>query len=182
MAITYSDVAGLGGKKNQGGLKQFFYWAPKDTFASIAAVPAAPTTFDQLVEIATDHTFNTGGKFYKIYCTMDKGEFEAPAAGEHDGLVWAPTAKVFIPGDDPVNLGLVSQMMRDYGIFLFPGITEQMASRFYQIGIEDMWGYAKPSFNAGKNRDGLKGTEIEITSNQPDPIIYSGAIQLTPAP
>lgn len=180
MPITYADLLGPTGDNNIGGTKQFFLWAPKDDFTTIAKVPNPPVNMNDLVEIADDHTFPIDKGFVKIYCTMDRGELNENIQGERDGYSYKAEAKAFYPGDDATALGTFAQMKNQQGIVLIPLIQSDGSEKYMQIGIEDLWAEVKGNFGAAKNAEGVKGTELMIESNQPVPYIYSGNVTLLP--
>lgn len=182
MAITYMDLVGPdGGEINQGGIKDFIYWAPKGDLDTIAALPAAPANLSELVEITADHVFKSTKKMWKVYCTQDRGNLEAAITGDIDGKGFNPQLTIFYPGVSTDALGFVSQWIRDAGICWIPMIGAGGSNIFFQLGIEDLWARVSAGqFGAAKNSEGVRGTELTIMSYQPNPIIYSGALTLTP--
>lgn len=176
--MDYADLTGPDGTEdNMGGTKQLVYFAPVRDFLSIKKPPASPTTLADKVKITTDHTFNTGKCFQKLYVTLDSGSLDSELQGERDGKSFKNKFKMFYPGSDEEIMGFVAQAKNDRMIYLVP----MPDGKVRQVGSEDFHAETLPKFMTGTNGGGRRGYEIEVESMAPNEYLYSGVISLTPA-
>lgn len=163
---------------NQGGTQTVIYYGWEHHFLAIQTPTASPTTVADPVKITTDHTFNTGKKFNKLYVTLDTGQVDYESTGETDAHGYKPMFKGFCPGDTDDLHGLMARMKNFKGIFLIP-VTD---GKIHQLGSKGLPALFKPKYSTGTLSQGKRGYEIEIMAYATKPYIYSGNIQLTPAP
>lgn len=177
MLINYVDVPGKADEAvNMGGTKQWIAYAPVRDFL-VMQTTTPSTTPDSTVDITTTHTFITGRCMKKLYCTIDKGQAGNVGQGEIDGKSWAQSAKIFIPGADSLSLGTANIMQNDRLIFFIP----MPDGTVLQIGSADFYASIDAKFGTGTNKTGIRGTEFDISSMQPAPLVYKGTLNFTPA-
>lgn len=177
MALSYAPIAT---KKNKGsGVSDFFYWSPFSSFAAngIKCPPAAPTTNEESVTVADDHTFTVDNGFLKVQGSPSKNMFEASFIGEQGSLKMMASLKVFLPGSEDSLHAAISLVMNEPLIVLVK--DSNCADDFwYQLGCDCAGAYIAPEggFKSGTNADGVKGYEITIKYPTNAVLKYTGAI------
>ncbi len=182
MPISYSDLDAPDGQKdNMGGFTQQLFFAPVNDFLVIQTVVSNPTTFDQLVEIATAHTFKTGKCFLKGYCTMDRGKQDNKIQGDTDGKSFRIEGEFFLPGSLPKAHGFAAAAKNERFILLMEQIDSD-SSGHLQVGTEMLPAKIDPEFTVATNASGVRGHVFKYYANTPRQYIYTGAVSTTPAP
>lgn len=180
-AINYAILAGPeGGADNMGGLTSRAFLASIKDFLVIQKPISNPTTFSHLVDISTAHTFNVGKCFKKIYCTMDKGKFDAKTQGDTDGKSFKLEGEIFYPGSESEAHGFAAQSKNDNFIVL-EEMPDSEDSGYIQIGTEQFPCKISPEFTVGTNASGTRGYIFKFEAMARRVYIYKGAISLTPA-
>ncbi len=170
----YGNQTGpTGVNSNMGGTKMKIFWAPIDSFTTIADLPSAPATAADYSTISANHVLGAGKAWNEMYCTLNKGEQDDTLQGEIDGRSYKQTAKLFYPGTEQAALGIMNQVMNDKVIVLVP-----LANGAYkQIGSEDFPAELVCSaYKSGTNSGGINGMEIAVESMGPKMLIYAGTI------
>jgi hypothetical protein len=181
--MDYADLNGPNGTEdNMGGLTQRMYFASKSTFLSIKTPIAVPVTLGDLVDIPTAHTFNSGGCFKKLYCTMDKGKMEAKGQGDTDGKSYKQEFEVFLPGSLSAAHGFAAQCKNDNFICLLEMPDSSVANGYLQVGTEMFPAKIEPEFTTSTNSAGVRGYTFKGHAMANRNYIYKAAISLTPAP
>ncbi len=182
MPFTYAAITGNNGAENPGGIGTYVYYAPTSDFITIqqpATLPAASTAAEA-AEVTANHVFASGKKFHKFYCTQKKGKGSHDNTAEIDASGGFSNLDLFVPGVDPTVQGLLRKMKAEDGlVFLVPMADGKML----QLGITDFPAKLENfKFGTADNGGGVRGTDVKVTAFQMSPIIYSGTVQLTPAP
>lgn len=179
--VDYTNLAGPNGQEdNLGGSQQKLYYAPIRDFLAIQAPVGLDTAISdtELVNISTDHTFQTGKNWLTMYTTEDKGIADYELQGDADGKSVKPVAKAFYPGATEQILAFIAKAKNDQFIFLMPLADGTVL----QLGSEQFPARINPKWTSAQNSTGVRGAELEITQVVASaPIIYSGQIVLTPA-
>lgn len=176
---TYDDLAGpSGGNSNAPGVASVGYYAPISTFATIEALAAAPASLTEECVIAADHVFATAGRFYKIHITETKGQLMGESVGDRESRGFNPKVTIVCPASDKAAIGFANVAKRDKYMFL---IKQSGSGHYHQIGTEEHPAEVMPSHDSGTNDSGGNYLTFEVSSYQPNLIIYEGAISLTPA-
>lgn len=182
MAIAYSDIDAPDGQKdNMGGFTQRAYFAPVEDFLVIQKPVSNPTTFEQLVEIATAHTFKSTKCFLKIYCTMDRGKLENKVQGETDGKSFRTEGEIFVPGSEAKAHGFAAAVKNGRFIILLEQ-SDSDVNGHLQVGTEMFPAKIDPEFTVASNAAGVRGHVFKFYANTPRQYIYTAAISTTPAP
>lgn len=180
MTLTMSNITKSAGD-NIGGTTGTGYIAEISTFTTITEPVdyLSATTFTELAENDTAFVFATGGRFYEVYITPNKGKLDYKEQGEEDGKSYKPEGEIFVPGDDIATMGFLGWMKNQKFIIL-----KKMANkRVHQIGTKDAPATLVGEWTSATNSSGVKGSTIKYsTAYASTPIIYTQAIQLTPTP
>lgn len=180
--IPYSSFNGPNGQQdNMGGTTQRIYFAPISDFATIQKPIPNPTTFAEKSEIPAAHSFTTGKCFRKIYCTMDKGKFDAKPQGETDGKSFKVEGEFFYPGSELEAHGLASAIKNDNLIMLVE-MPDSDVNGYVQIGSEMFQAKISPEFTSATNSSGVRGYTFKYEYMTSTVYVYTAAIPLTPAP
>lgn len=180
--MNYADLLGPDGQAdNMGGTTQLAYFAPVSTFLSIKKPTTSPTTPDDLVKITTTHTFKTGFCWQKLYCTMNKGTFDAKHQGELDGKSLKHSGKVFLPGNLASAHGFAAMCKND-NFLVEMEVPDSATGGYIQVGTEMFPCKINPNFSVATNEGGVRGHEFDLETVSPRTYIYTGAITLVPAP
>jgi len=179
--IDYTNLVGPNGQEeNIGGTQQLLYFAALRDFLTLEEpIPLKTAVTDaELVNISTDHIFQTGKNFQTLYTTEDLGTVEYETQGDADGKSVKPIAKLFYPGVDEDILAFIAKVKNDLMIFLIPLADGTVL----QIGSKQFPARVTPKWTSAQNSSGVRGCEMEITQIVAgSPVIYSGAISTTPA-
>lgn len=162
--------------------------APLSWFASLGepmplcadTLLLAGDTFESLVEIDTDHTFNTGLGFMKLKGVQETVGLESGMIGEAKRKIFENKIIITVPGSDAALLGFVRAMKNEDLIVLG---TEIESGRVRQIGsarnpayISELTGKIDPTLE-GDNSFAFTFSNKSVI---PSPI-YKGVITDMPA-
>lgn len=165
------------GFNNMGGTPSIAYWAPKGDFTTIQDLPASPTNPEDKYVIASAHVFMTGGRFYEMYTSQQKGQLKYEPLGGEDGNGWKVTFTAFLPGDSKDHTYMANNIRSDWGIFMVPDADGFMN----QVGTAT----CKPSIRLAKDTETVtgdgKGYTITVECYMPWKIIYGATVSTTPA-
>ncbi|MBD2700136.1 hypothetical protein IC229_05785 [Spirosoma sp. BT702] len=175
---TYKDLLGPDGtENNMGGTRQFFHFAPHADILTFGAPAASPSDPDDKYNITIAHVMKSGKKFNTMYCTIDTSELELGSNGEIDGKSFKPTFKFFYPGSKKDAIAFANQCKNDKFVFLVP-LSD---GTIVQIGGQFFVAYITPNFKTGATSGRGKGWEFEVMAYQPEFMVYTAAVPLTPA-
>lgn len=181
LPVTLASLSGPSGtSQNIGGTKSIMYYAETSDFTTIQEPVnyGSITTFASAVAVSTAHVFATGGCFYSIYCTRDKGSVKCEKQGEEDGISFKYTGKVFYPGSEQDFLGFIRIVTAKKFVTLHPTGNGTV----HQIGTTQFPASLSGSYDSGEGATALAGGEIMAEATALGPINYTGTISLTPAP
>ena len=173
--MDYQDLAGLGGKDNQGGLTQKVYFAPLSYFDVIQEFNPAPAIAGSL-EITTTHTFKAGKGFHTLYTTMDTAKLMMELTGERDGRGYNPKVECFHPGAKKEAAAFARQCKNDQFIVL----VESPNGEIFQLGTSNLFAEISAKYDSGTLSAGRNGWTFEITSYANGLIYYEGTITKFP--
>lgn len=172
----YTDIL-IPAEDNPSGTKQVIYFAPLSTFDSIAkegGLDAA--TIDEVSDIGTDHTFKTGGKFWKLELEINKNEiaseYQGAVRGNHDKFDFTG----FAANLSKAQLGLMRKARAEKHIVLVP-LND---GKVLQLGEEGNGAMITTSVATGTQEGGERGLNVTVTAYH-YPKLYSGAISFTAA-
>ena len=165
------------GFNNMGGTPSIAYWAPKGDFLALQDLPASPTNPEDKYVIATAHTFATGGRFYEMYTSQQKGRVQYEALGGEDGNGWKVTFTAFLPSDSKDLTYMANNIRSDWGIFLVPDAD----GKLNQIGNAVCKPMVTMTFDTETVTGDGKGYMITVVAYMPWKIIYAAAVTTTPA-
>jgi len=172
----YTDIT-IPAEDNPSGTKQVIYFAPLSTFATIAkegGLDAA--TLEEVSDISTDHTFNTGGKFWKIELEINKNElgseYQGAVRGNHDKFEFTG----FAANLTKEQLGLMRKARAEKHIVLVPLNDDKVL----QLGEEGNGATISSSVATGIQEGGERGMNVTVSAYH-YPKLYSGAISFTAA-
>lgn len=180
--MAYKSLMGPDGtENNQGGTKQWLYWASviQDLLENTGVKmpdPADSATDDKYV-VKVPHICKSGRMFNKIYTTVDTSELEAAMAGQIDGRSEALKLTFFYPGSKKDLIKFMNESKNDRFLFLVP-LSD---GTIIQLGSPDQSAYVSHNFKSDKTTGRGKGTTFTVECWMPDIIIYEAAIPLTAA-
>lgn len=178
--MEYENLeAPAGVTENMGGTTARILFASIGDFASIQKPVASPATLDEIVEIATAHTFNTGLGFLTGYCTEDKGKLDLKGQGERDGRSFKQEGEFFYPGSAKMAHGLASQAKNDKFILLVEMPDSDVAG-YLQVGTEKFPASIDPEFTTGTNSSGVRGYIFKFSAMTDKQYIYDATVTLKP--
>lgn len=179
MAFNYEKVEyGRNKADNPGGIQQKAYFISLFDLSTVAVAvaPSAATNINQLGVIDDDHIPAVGKGFIEVYCTLDKGSFDAEPQGDRDGRSYKTMGKIFVPGTDDVAFGTVYALKNDRTLWLFPFVDNDYA----QVGSGKFYAEALGKFGTATNSQGVRGTELEISAMEMFYYKYKGIVTLQP--
>lgn len=173
---TLADLA-ASSADNPGGTLQAIYFAPYSTFATIQKEGGlGAAAIADIAVISTDHTFKTGGQFYKIDLEINKNEL----GSEFQGAIASGAQKFnftgMIPNISAEILGTLRLAASEKVIALIPLADGQ----FVQLGEEDNAAVFKYNLQTGSQEGGERGNIVNIEAYH-QPKLYTGTIARTPA-
>lgn len=132
MAIEYNDIPNtVRETSNMGGLDQMVYFAPWDSFATLADRPSDDGDRNSdtwnLLSVGAD-TLKPGKRLYKMYNTAEKVELTQAGQGEPDGLSSKINLKLFNPGLTSQALFFKAIPNQDYIFYVKDG------AKMYRVG------------------------------------------------
>ncbi|MDJ1480273.1 hypothetical protein QNI16_07240 [Cytophagaceae bacterium YF14B1] len=173
--MDYSDLTGLQGQDNQGGLTQIIYYAPTSYFQVIQDFNPTPE-IPGVLEIATAHTFKSGKGFHTAYATLDTAKMMMELTGERDGKGYAPKIEFFHPGTKKQAAGFARQCKNDQFIVLAPNPNGYV----FQVGTKNIFAEISAKYDSGTLSSGRNGWTFEVNSYANGMIFYDGNIVLYP--
>jgi hypothetical protein len=176
----FDDLLWPDGSDNIGGTEVNHYYAPLSEIDEFPEISATPANLAEEVTISADFTFNTGGRFRKIYSTLDTGKIDDKSVGEFDGKSFEHVFEFFFPGSKAEALALIRKMNNTNMVFIASEANGQkriIGSRAFpaKMSMSDV--------STGQKTADRKGTTIKVESRGVTPApIYTGAIPLVAAP
>lgn len=169
---------------NASGVSNWFYWAPKTWFSTIAMPTETPTDPGQSIEITDNHIFTPASPakgFVKIYTTQGSGELKFNWSGPLDSKGVTTTFEAKSPGINTALWELLSES--EEGIGLVQDLNCQDTT-YFQIGTSCLGSLVGDSeFTTGKGRgEGEKTTTIKLEGYSDRPLVYRGAVSLAIQP
>lgn len=172
----YTDVLAPA-QDNPGGTKLAFYFAPLSTFDVIQKEGGiAAANLEDVAVISTDHTFKTGGRFYKVELELNKNELNSEYQGAVRGNADKFTFTGLIPNLSAAQEGLLRKARAEKHIVLVPLPDGQVV----QLGEEDNGAMISSNFGTGTQEGGERGNTLSITAVHYKKL-YTGAIPLVAA-
>lgn len=171
MAITNLPSLLWGdGDDNMGGLRTVAYYALHSDFtASGHPEPAArdaATALNDLVQIDSAPTFNSGKGWKQFYVTEDTSMVESELQGEKDGRSWINKFSGFTPGNKAQLLGFF-RYITNAGVYFIgdsaEGTKQLVGSRYWPAKLES----AVPT--TANTTAGRKGITFEFRHAAPYP-------------
>lgn len=153
-------------KANVGGTGTKILYAPMSDFDAIqqATAKSAATTADEIVTIATAHTFLTGKGFHSLEVGLDTGGVESNSVGEIGGKSFEHMVNGFVNNNDKITLGTLSALASCKYMFLVPETTED-GTVYRQIGTEQRAAYCEDnSYKSGNTSTDKRGTSFSFKS------------------
>ena len=165
---------------NMGGTTQRCYFSELAGFLSIKTPIASPVNIEDLVDIVTAHTFNSGGCFKKAY-TQNKGKLDLKSVGELDGKSFKQEFEFFYPGNLSEAHAFAAQAKNDNFIFLIEKPDSANAG-YLQVGTEMFPAKVSPEFTTATNESGVQGYTFKVEAVTDKQYIYKAAVTVVPAP
>ncbi len=171
-----------GTSDNIGGTSGIIYGAATSLFTAAGITePLAytvATTMVEMAENADDFVFATGGRFWEFYTTENTGKLTYKEQGDMDGKSYKPEGEIFYPGDELSFMGFMRWAKNQKFIFIIPmanGVMHQVGTRAFPASFTGEW-------ESATNSAGVKGAKMKFTTAVVSgPMIYTGAVSLTPA-
>lgn len=178
-ANLYTKIVKAGLTNQSGGYKNVVFWAPRDTFLSIAAPTVTPTLLGDTLKITTAHTFNVSEGFISLLCKQHSVKVTSEATGDDGAIsnVWSST--FIILGDNAANLEQFNSMKNTDGIWLLKDADCIAASPYTQLGDECLSPTFKFTFDSHDTKEGLKEYTFTIQVKEKK-FFYSGSITEKP--
>lgn len=171
----YADVLAPA-TDNPGGTKQVLYFAPLSTFDTIQVEGGiAAANLADVSVIATDHVFNTGGRFYKLELEVNTGDLNSEYQGAVRGNADKFTFNALLPNLSASMEGLLRKARAEKHIVLI----ELSDGQVVQLGEENNGAMIKANFGTGTQEGGDRGNTLTVEAIHYKKL-YTGAIQLTP--
>lgn len=130
--IDYQNLPGLEGEANRPGLMKNVFVAPVTWFTTIQKPTDSGAMDGSSVVITTDHAFDVGKGFIKMYTTLDSAQTIAETIGERDGRGHRVELTAFRPGMRAIDIEFGEKALSDEFIIL----VETLEGNFYQLGSE----------------------------------------------
>ncbi|WP_338812717.1 hypothetical protein V9L05_15230 [Bernardetia sp. Wsw4-3y2] len=133
-------------------------------------------TAEGLATISGDIVFKTGGRFYKLYSTREKGEIRYSMEGEDDSKSITSMLEIYVPGQSAQILGWIDANKNQDFVFLVRetcGNWRLMGDSCWPCKMDTAEG------TTGKTRSDAKGNTIVFSSEGMAPV-YTGVRQETP--
>lgn len=162
---------------NPGGTKLAFFFAPLNTFDIIQKEGGiAAANLEDVAVIAADHTFKTGGRFYKVELELNKNELNSEYQGAVRGNADKFTFTGLIPNLSPAQEGLLRKARAEKHIVLIPLPDGQVV----QLGEEDNGAMITSAFGSGNQEGGERGNTVTISAIHYKKL-YTGSITFVAA-
>lgn len=177
--VDFADLDFPDGGDNDAGIASYIYLAKVKDVLNWPTLPPTPTTLAQKVTLTGNFEMKEGKRFYKLYCTRDKGDLNSDMVGEMDSKSAENKLKIFIPRTTPENIGFLEECKNTNVV----AISVERDGSMRVIGSELLpaklfTGKAGSGSKAGD----AKGIDVEISSVGRIAPFYTGTIPLTPAP
>lgn len=155
---------GVGNK--MGGLQQRIFLAEYGTFQTLQE-PAANT-----YNIATPHTFASGGGFIELYVIQDTGMLKIDPMGGPDRNSFKATGEFHHPGESDEIINFMNKAKSGRFVLLapLPGSAELI-----QIGNKEFQARIAPSYDTGKNSGDGRTSMFKFECFMADIIKYKAA-------
>lgn len=135
-------------------------------------------TFADLAEIATDHSFKTGKKFFQIETVTETGTIKSAQIGELGRSLFSNELVIEIAGSEAEILGFCRWLKNAKLVVL---LEEFGTGNVRQLGWSRMGATAKAEHNIEAAAEGKNSATITFSDKTFGPApIYKGAIQLVP--
>lgn len=173
--MDYTNLTGLNGADNQGGLTQVLFYAPLSYFTTIKGFKAVPS-IPGVLEIDGPHVFATGKGFHRLYMTLDSAKLIGESTGERDGRGYSWKIEAFHPGAKKAAAAFARQCKNDQFICIAPTPNGE----FIQIGTKDLYAEIFAKYDSGNLSSGRNGYTFEVTSYANGMIYYDSPIDEFP--
>lgn len=178
--MNYTDISGLNGADNMGGLKSIMYFIP---YGDIDTIPEFKTTTGAGDTVTIDGNIvpATGKGFYELYTTLDTADLKAKITGERDSRGLEIELKCFTPGNTPAMAENVRRMKNDTFIVLVKDINSTTADPIiYQLGIKELPCEIFGEYSTGTLSKDRKGFDLTIKAFGNSMAYYEGTITMKP--
>lgn len=173
--MPYADVFSPK-KSNPSGTKLLLSFAPISTFATISEPTSPGSNLGDGVKITADHTFATGGRFYKLELETNKNDLQGEYSGEARGNHQKQTFTGFASGLSEEQADLLRQAKNEKHIVM----VHLKDGRVKQLGVENDGATIKYGSQTGNDDGGDRGMNITVEAYHDD-LFYEGAISYTEA-
>jgi hypothetical protein len=170
----YKKIAKADIKNRDGGYKALIYFAPVDTFTTIAA-PSATALMGDRKKITDNHTFPVDEGFISLLCKLHSVTSKGTTIGDEgaQSIQWEFEGSIL--GDSAFAQEELETILNDNNIFLLKDQDCLNAGEFVQFGDECLQPTIKLEFDGKTTKEGNK--EYKITGTvKSKKFWYSGAV------
>jgi hypothetical protein len=167
MANNYKAIkrTELEAAASDGGYARLIFFAPLDTFTTLAAPIAVPVALGDKKKIATDHAFGAADGFIGLLTKIHSVTLESAESEGDDGSVqnnWVMKAQ--IKGDSATIQEQLDSMKNDpVGLIFLAKDSTCARNEYIQLGDACVQGSFKYAFNSGNTKEGSKIYDISVT-------------------
>lgn len=161
---------------NPAGTKLLLSYAPIDTFDAIQKHTSPGVDLGDESNISTDHTFATGGRFYKLELEVNKNELNAEVQGAVTGASKKFTFTGFMSNLSPAQADIFKKLRREKHIIMVHLADGQVI----QLGEENNGAMFKENTQTGLQEGGERGSAITVEAYH-EVQFYTGTISYTAA-
>lgn len=174
--IFPAEIPGLNGADNISGLKQTVWAARVDEFLTMAGpvsgIGDSPVDITEIIRVTTDHAFDVGKGFHKLYTTLDTGGMEQAMAAARDQTGGMVTFTAQHPGHSELAAAFIGLAPNYEWIVL----VETPDGKMLQIGQEGLTANIRGSKGTNTLTGDRNGHMLEISAFMPRILYYEGVI------
>lgn len=183
MANNYKAIkrAVLDDAANNGGYAPLIFFAPIDTFTTLASPIAIPVALGDKKKITLDHAFAATDGFVGLLTKLNSVSIESAESEGDDGSVqnnWVMKAQ--IKGDSAVIQEQLDDMKNDpAGLIFLAKDSTCTRNEYIQLGDACTPVSFKYAFNSGNTKEGFKIYDISVTVKEAK-YFYTGDVTEKP--